>query len=198
MKGEGRALPVYYIYDSYLVQPKDWATLLRGPSSVRHTELDAIFIGLLAESRHQAEILTAGFDGFYTYFASNGFTYGSTLHNWPALTNFAAVNRLLFVPSVGPGYVDTSVRPWNARNTRSREEGAYYERSWQAAVSVHPPVITVTSFNEWHEGSQIEPATSQTAHGQHKYLSYQPHQPDYYLKLTNKWVGLYQKPSNSQ
>ena len=195
--GVGRALPVYYIYDSYLVPAEDWALLLRGTSSVRHTELDAVFIGLLVESRHQAEILSSGFDGFYTYFASSGFTYGSTLHNWQALASFAAGNHLLFVPSVGPGYVDTAVRPWNGRSTRPREEGAYYERSWQAAVEVHPPVISVTSFNEWHEGTQIESASSQTAHGERNYLSYLPHQPDRYLKLTNKWVGLYRKLSNT-
>ena len=195
--GVGRALPVYYIYDSYLVPAEDWALLLRGTSSVRHTELDAVFIGLLVESRHQAEILSSGFDGFYTYFASSGFTYGSTPHNWQALASFAAGNHLLFVPSVGPGYVDTAVRPWNGRSTRPREEGAYYERSWQAAVEVHPPVISVTSFNEWHEGTQIESASSQTAHGERNYLSYLPHQPDRYLKLTNKWIGLYRKLSNT-
>ena len=196
MKGAGYTLPVYYIYDSYLVPPEQWTSLLVGATSVRHTKLDAIFLGLLVESRQKADILTAGFDGFYTYFF-HGFTYGSTLHSWPGLADFAAANRLLFIPSVGPGYVDTSVRPWNAHSTRDREDGAYYERSWKAAVSVHPPVISVTSFNEWHEGSQIEPAKSQPVHGQPDYLSYLPRQPDYYLTLTRKWVELYRNSSNT-
>ena len=34
----------------------------------------------------------------------------------------------LFVPSVGPGYKDTGIRPWNYMNTKEREGGEYYER----------------------------------------------------------------------
>ena len=49
----------------------------------------------------------AHFDGFYTYFAANGFTYGSTIKNWNILSKFAKTNNLMFVPSVGPGYLDT-------------------------------------------------------------------------------------------
>jgi hypothetical protein len=40
--------------------------------------------------------------------------------------------------------------------------GAYYERMWEAAVKAKADVITVTSFNEWGEGTQIEPAISKT------------------------------------
>lgn len=47
--------------------------------------------------------------GFYTYFATNGFTYGSTWKNWRSLSKFAHQNGLIFVPSVGPGYIDTQV-----------------------------------------------------------------------------------------
>ncbi len=64
--------------------------------------------------------------GFYTYFAVDGFTDGSTTANWAALEAWADDHELLFIPCVGPGYIDTRVRPWNERNTRSREEGAYY------------------------------------------------------------------------
>ena len=29
---------------------------------------------------------------------------------------------------------------------------------WSAAVAAAPDVVTITSYNEWHEGTQIEPA----------------------------------------
>ena len=80
--------------------------------------LDGIYLALLVEYKHRHDIKKAGLDGFYTYFASNGFTYGSSWKNWRSLATYAYQSSLLFVPSVGPGYVDTRVRPWNGKNKR--------------------------------------------------------------------------------
>lgn len=44
------------------------------------------------------------------------------------------------------------VRPWNAGNTKHREKGAYYDKSWDAAMRAGPDFISVTSYNEWMEG----------------------------------------------
>ncbi len=63
------------------------------------------------------------------YFAADGFSYGSTTRNWPGLQtssrqhiSMSGSNRpLLFMPSVGPGYHDTAVRPWNGINTHARD-----------------------------------------------------------------------------
>jgi len=41
---------------------------------------------------------------------------------------------------------------------RPRLDGATYDQMWRAAVRAAPEVVTVTSYNEWHEGTQIEPA----------------------------------------
>jgi hypothetical protein len=29
---------------------------------------------------------------------------------------------------------------------------------WQSALRASPQLVTITSYNEWHEGTQIEPA----------------------------------------
>jgi hypothetical protein len=44
-----------------------------------------------------------GFDGFYTYFASDGFVFGSSRGNWPSMVNFAKQHGMLSSISVGPG-----------------------------------------------------------------------------------------------
>ena len=185
----GKELPLYYVYDSYLVQSQDWSQVLKtdGALSLRGTEFDGIFIGLVVQANHKTEMLSAGFDGFYTYFASDGFTFGSNSRSWPSLAAFAKIHNLLFIPSIGPGYVDERVRPWNARNTKRREMGGYYEQSFRAAIDVKPDIISITSFNEWHEGTQIEKAVPK----QYKnfiYLDYLPQSPSYYLDITRKWV----------
>ncbi|KAG1972988.1 glycoprotein endo-alpha-1,2-mannosidase [Pimephales promelas] len=186
----GKFLPLYYIYDSYLQTPDVWAELLKpnGISTIRDTPYDGIFIGLLVEEKHKKDIKTSGFDGLYTYFATNGFTYGSSNHNWRSIKTFCDYNDLVFIPSIGPGYIDTSIRPWNAQNTRNRINGKYYENAFKAAVEARPQMISITSFNEWHEGTQIEKAVPKTW-GKTVYLDYLPHKPTVYLELTQKWAN---------
>ncbi|MBD3222850.1 hypothetical protein GF314_16605 [bacterium] len=184
--------PVVYVYDSYLTPAGDWARLLvpDGEISIRGTALDCVMIGLWVDVDDGRELLAAGFDGYYTYFAADGFTFGSSRASWPNLAAFARAHDLLFVPCVGPGYCDTRIRPWNATTTRDREQGAYYDRQFAAAVAVRPGAIAITSFNEWHEGTQIEPAVPMAIEG-FEYRDYEPLDPGWYLERTRHWVERY-------
>lgn len=62
---------------------------------------------------------------------------------------------------------DTRVRPWNAVNSRPRRNGEYYKTYLNAALKCNQvmkasngpgTVLSITSYNEWHEGTQIESA----------------------------------------
>lgn len=185
----GRVLPLFYVYDSYLTPSDAWAEVLTpaGSRSVRGTPYDAVFVALIVEERHKSEILASGFDGMYTYFASNGFSFGSSHQNWKGIRAFCDNHNLLFIPSVGPGYVDTAVRPWNNHNTRNRVNGRYYDTSLQAALSVRPDIVTITSFNQWHEGTQVERAVPKKT-ASRLYLDYLPNEPDHYLQLTRRFA----------
>lgn len=190
----GKLLPLFYIYDSYLLSPDIWARLLKstGTRSIRNTLYDAIVIALLVEAKHTTEVLDAGFDGVYTYFATNSFSYGSSQNNWMSIKAFCDSNNLIFIPSVGPGYTDISIRPWNTQNTRNRVGGKYYEMSLRTALETRPEIISVTSFNEWHEGTQIETAIPKKR-GQAAYLDYQPYKPTMYLDITRRWAQKFQE-----
>ncbi|SHG72559.1 glycoside hydrolase family 99 protein [Chryseobacterium vrystaatense] len=165
--------PLYYIYDSYKISPEEWSKLLsvHGEKTVRNTELDGLYIGLWVEEEHASFFEKSNFDGFYTYFASEGFVFGSTVSNWTYLSQYAKDHHLMFIPCVGPGYSDTRIRPWNESNFKSRENGKYYEKMFKAAAKIHPDFIGITSFNEWHEGTQIEPAVPKKT-GSFKYEDY--------------------------
>lgn len=191
-KFKGRLLPMFYVYDSYLTNSTNWARIfgINSDLSVRNTKYDGIYLGLYADTHHKSDIVTSAFDGFYTYFASNGFTFGSRWQNWKLLADFASKRGLLFIPSVGPGYIDTRVRPWNNVNTKHRSGGGYYDRSFQSAINVKPDIISVTSFNEWHEGTQIERAVPKTFKN-FTYLNYGAEGPNKYLLQTQKWAKLF-------
>ena len=90
--------------------------------------------------------------------------------------------------SVGPGYDDTRIRPWNAHNTRSRERGAYYERQWRAALEAAPHAVSITSYNEWGEGTQIEPARPHTSSTGRRCADYAPDDGAIYMRLTREWA----------
>jgi hypothetical protein len=43
---------------------------------------------------------------------------------------------------------------------RGRHNGETYDALWAGALAAKPDVVTITSFNEWGEGTQIEPAAA--------------------------------------
>jgi hypothetical protein len=81
----------------------------------------------------------------------------------------------IYVATVMPGYDDRKTGRGNAFAV-SREGGAYYERSWRAAIDSNPDWIVITSFNEWPEGTYIEPSQ---AYGTR------------YLELTAAWSAVF-------
>lgn len=79
-----------------------------------------------------------------------------------------------FISTVMPGYDDSRIRSGHA--VRDRADGDYYRRAWQVALDKNAQAVVITSFNEWFEGSQIEPSRS---YG------------NVYLDLTRDYAGRY-------
>ena len=100
------------------------------------------------------------FDGVYTYdvlvFTGDRFA---------RLCEQARKAKLLCAPSVGPGY-DARRAVADAR-VRPRRRGKTYDGMWQSAIRAGANLVTITSYNEWHEGTQIEPARARR--GYHGY-----------------------------
>eukprot|EP01029_Cantina_marsupialis_P032212 TRINITY_DN96363_c0_g1_i1.p1 TRINITY_DN96363_c0_g1~~TRINITY_DN96363_c0_g1_i1.p1 ORF type:complete len:463 (-),score=92.67 TRINITY_DN96363_c0_g1_i1:187-1575(-) len=199
INGSKKPLPLFYIYDSYDLTPTRWGELFnaKGNKTVRGTKYDGIFIGLLVKKDHSRYVSQGGFDGMYSYFAVNGMTYGSRQRNWPTIAKDLKTKGGIFIPSVGPGYIDEAVRPWNGENTRKRNKGAYYKSSIKSALDISPEIISITSFNEWHEGTQIEEAINPKVQkpdgfktfnlrGTQRSYFYYENGSDMYLKLTNE------------
>ncbi len=73
--------------------------------------------------------------------------------------------------TVIPGYDDRKIRKPGLSVDRYYTE--LYRIQWEQAIKADPDWILITSFNEWHEGSEIEPS-----------LEYQQR----YLNLTAKYA----------
>ena len=64
---------------------------------------------------------------------------------------------LLCAPSVGPGY-DARRATGDTASQVAPRRGDATTRMWRGAIRARADMVTVTSYNEWHEGTQIEPA----------------------------------------
>ena len=138
--------PAFYVFESLRIA--DWTPL----EQVRANNI------VLAQTTDTTRV--AHFGGMYTYDA----IAGATAPGWKQAGDFCKANGLVWAPSVGPGYVDDRAVPGNTTPTLNRDNGATYDREWGNALNVStggpPDWVSITSFNEWHEGSIIEPASS--------------------------------------
>jgi glycoprotein endo-alpha-1,2-mannosidase len=99
-----------------------------------------------------------------------------------------------YVPGINPGFSAQRIR-YPADLDTPRRDGETYHDRWSSAlgVGVEPEIVTITTFNEWHEGTQIEPAApDMTDASGHAYQDYDPMPPDGYLILTSQWVNSFQ------
>jgi Glycosyl hydrolase family 99 len=112
------------------------------------------------------DLLTV-FDGLHLF--SGGY-WGIQNNTMPAVDqgfrdkisayNQANGTNKIWAAGVIPGYDDTRVPGRVGTYIVPRNDGATYTTSWQAAMASNPEWITITSFNEWYEGAQIEPSVS--------------------------------------
>ena len=96
-----------------------------------------------------------GFEGFHEFLPLKEST--------PIIKRFYRVARevahskgKLFALPVIPGFDDRFV---NTPGTFiDRKKGEYYKKTWEVALFSEPDWILVTTFNEWFEGTEIEPS----------------------------------------
>lgn len=136
---------------------------------------------VIAHSTQPAWVTDGHFDGLYNY---------ATLHpereggfDWARTVPDAA----LYIPSVIPGFSAVKIKYPPDVNVL-RNDGQTYDYQWELALGtgVEPAMVTITSFNEWHEGTIIEPAVP--ADG---YMDFGALGPERYLDQTRKWVEMF-------
>src|SRR5712691_5516338 len=131
----------FFIYHATDFPAADWQPVTAALDGTR----------LFAQTPLAGYAKAGGFQGIYTY---DTLTYGG--RTFARLCSSAHRLGLLCAPSVGPGY--NALRATGDARVLDRRGGLTYDSMWRAAVRAHADVPTITSYNEWNEGTQIEPA----------------------------------------
>ena len=136
-----------FVYGPADAEPDAWAAALGAvPGRVfAQTHL----VGFAARGR---------FEGIYTY---DVLVWGAD--KFARLCAQARRARIACAPSVGPGY--DARRAVGDRRIKPRRNGRTYDTMWRAAIRARADRVTITSYNEWHEGTQIEPARPRQVRG---------------------------------
>jgi hypothetical protein len=142
--------PVLFVYVVQAVPAEVWDNVMANVSArgagffmVADRPGGSIDYNKHFQATHQYDVYYPSYHG--TYFE----TYIGLKHDAKELGQ-------LFIAGVSPGYDDHMVRPGNP--PLPRNGNVTYQQSWSNAISLRPDWIAITSWNEWHEGTEIEPS----------------------------------------
>jgi glycoprotein endo-alpha-1,2-mannosidase len=173
----GLGISDVYVYQPFTLPDDGWAALTATLTDVR----------LFAQTTWAERAAKDGFDGVYTYDVIG-------IRGFNAFCEAARHWSLLCAPSVGPGF--DARRAAGIAQVRPRLDGATYDHLWRAAIRADPDLVTITSYNEWHEGTQIEPARGSQFFGGRRYGTYEnawglhgQAASDAYITRTAYWVS---------
>lgn len=98
------------------------------------------------------------FDGLHLYSIAWSPNVFGELAKWPRRVKSFGADKL-WVATVMPGNDDRKTRRPGSY-ARDRENGNFYRQTWQAALATNPEWVIITSWNEWVEGTMIEPSVT--------------------------------------
>jgi hypothetical protein len=149
--------PVLFVYGRAVRQlsPADWQQVI---AQVRRANPGGV--ALIPDSRDRGWVST--FDGASTYNITGQTQYKSPteIRAWahaayPKMVAAAGPGKISTVTII-PGYDDRNTGRQPPRPVTDRWGGETYRVLWQEAIAAAPDYVLITSWNEWHEGSELE------------------------------------------
>ena len=171
--------PVVFFYTTALFNPLIWNRIINNIKNV----YDCILIADVAAVSELRTELFSSFDGVHIYnptFIIDTFrgltrdpsTFGTIEDNYKSMAlTCQSYNKICALTTI-PGYDDRIIR--DPGILVGRESGNTYDYLWDKCLVAD--WVLITSFNEWHEGTDIEPSEE---YG------------DYYLTRTKYWAEIF-------
>ncbi|NOX60538.1 MAG: hypothetical protein GXP42_01095 [Chloroflexi bacterium] len=165
LKIQGR--PVIFITDVYRVPVVGGQTPQQAWAAIRQQVDPNHTAWWIAEGLDPSFL--AVFDGLWVYKVTHAAypndyvkarRWAARVRSWAQKTG----RPKLWVGTVMPGWDDRragcrpDIRVPSAPFARARDNGAFYRATFDAALKSNPDLLWVNSFNEWVEGSYIEPS----------------------------------------
>ncbi|MGC9348047.1 MAG: glycoside hydrolase family 99-like domain-containing protein [Anaerolineae bacterium] len=162
LKVDGKPVMVIYVVDTYPLSV--WKEV---KDRLNAAGIDPFFLG----DTFNTEALSV-MDGLHTYNPVGRLVRGVDVAAlYRKVSEAAHQQDKLFAATVIPGFDDRKIR--TPGTLLMREDGGCYNQTWHAAVDSGADWVLITSWNEWHEGSEIEPSLEDGTR---------------YLWLTAQWV----------
>lgn len=111
-------------------------------------------------------------DGFFAWvqpttfnaWQPDGSDWGGGYLDWfyQTMTNpTLPYSQMLTMGAVWPGFND-SLAPWRTWPPRfiARREGQTWDNTWDLAANYQPPMVQIVTWNDWEEGTAVEPDES--------------------------------------
>jgi len=147
LHADGRPVVFFYVRVTHKFTLAQWENVFAQLED-RGRTVFAVADGL------RADFLTV-FDGIHMY-NPVGLARDDAAAQYEAASLLARAQDRLFAATVLPGYDEAYKDP--SLTYLDREDGQTYRAYWTLARASSPHWILITSYNEWHEGSEIEPS----------------------------------------
>jgi hypothetical protein len=159
--------PVIFFTDVYRVPVEAGQTPQQAWAAIRSQVDPQGQVWWMAEGLDPSYLAT--FDGLYVYKITHAdypndyvkaSRWASQVRSWEQRTG----KPKLWIATLTPGWDDTragckpDVRVPSKPHRRDREDGAFYRATFDAALKSNPDWLWIHSFNEWVEGTYIEPS----------------------------------------
>jgi len=176
--GSSQSRPVFFIYssptDTYST-PAQWASAVSSIHSVDNA------IVLFHRDYNPAWVTQSHFDGLFEYGPETDYDSRYAVQTLPT--------NSWYVPTATPGFDALRSKGWTG--VTPRNAGAHYNTTWGTMLNLNGllPMVSITTFNEWTESTQIEPDQPGTDSDGFVFETYAPLAANGYIALTTGWAA---------